>query len=345
MSGKTALITGALGQDGRLLSEWLVAQGYRVVGIVREAAQARAGAAAARADAPEARSSAPQLRPSLQGAVELITANLSDPAAVRQLLDRYQPDEIYHLAAYHHSSQEGPAGTQPEARRRMLETNFNITQTLAFAMLEAGSKSSLVFAGSSQMYTARGAQDRIDESTPYRPSTFYGHVKSWSAALLAQLRTDFGLRASTAILFNHESQLRRAQFVSRKITHAAAAARAGAAIDLEIGNIRSRVDWCSAADVVRALHLMATATVANDYVIASGTLHSVEDLLQTAFSHCGLDWRNYAQVQAARAAPALCGNPRLIETTLGWRRLVSFEQLIREMVEHDLQLAGRALHY
>jgi GDPmannose 4,6-dehydratase len=224
-----------------------------------------------------------------------------------------------------------------------LETNFSITQALAFAVLQAGAKSSLVFAGSSQMYTATGIEDRVNEHTPRRPSTFYGHVKTWSTELLAQLRTDFGLRASTAILFNHESPLRRPQFVSRKIAQAAAAIRAGQAVELEIANVRSRVDWCSATDVVRALHLMATASVANDYVIASGTLHSVEDLLEIAFSHCGLDWRQHTKVQAAREEPALCGDPQLIETTLGWRRRVSFEQLIRGMVEYDLQEVTRRI--
>jgi GDPmannose 4,6-dehydratase len=320
MAAKTALITGAIGQDGSLLSEWLTSSGYRVVGIVREAAQA------------EARNT---------HNVELMTADLCDAAVVRNLLDRYQPDEIYHLAAHHHSSEEGASGARLAVKRRMVETNFNITQTLAFAVLDHGAPTSLVFAGSSQMYTATLAGERVNERTVRQPSTFYGHVKSWSAGLLGQLRADLGLRAGTAILFNHESPLRRGQFVSRKITQAAAAIRSGRAVEIEIANVRARVDWCSASDAVRALHLMATASVANDYVIASGILHSVEDLLGTAFGHCGLDWRRYTKVQAAREEPALCGDPASIETTLGWRRLVSFEQLIRQMVDHDLESFAR----
>jgi GDPmannose 4,6-dehydratase len=315
MSAKTALITGATGQDGTLLSEWLLGLGYRVVGVVREAPGSRA------------------LRPA---GAELISADLCDPLAVRTLLERWQPDEIYHLAAYHHSSQDGASGSPLAARQSMLATNFTCTQVLAFAVLATGAKPSLVFAASSQMYTA-GGDERVSELTPRRPSTFYGHLKSWSADLLAQLRAEFGLRASTAILFNHESPLRGSQFVSRKITQAAAAIRGGRPGGLEILNTCARVDWCSATDVVRALHLMATAPVVRDYVVASGSLHSVEDLLALAFGYCGLDWREHTSVHMAREEPALCGDPRLIESALGWQRSVSFEQLIRAMVDHDLR--------
>jgi GDPmannose 4,6-dehydratase len=316
MSARTALITGAAGQDGLLLGQHLQALGYRVVGVVREKpAAGRSG-----------------------DNTQFITADLCDQPTVQRLLDRWRPDEIYHLAAYHHSSEEGASGTRIAARQLMVETNFNITRTIAFAMLESGAPASLVFAGSSQMYTASGPEDSVDEGTPRRPCTFYGHVKSWSAELLAQLRADFGLRAGTGILFNHESTLRRRQFVSRKATHAAAAIKAGQPGRLEIGNTRARVDWCSAKDVVRALHLMATAPIGNDYVVASGQLHSVADLLDAAFGYFGLDWREHTTVLAEREEPALRGNPALIESSLGWRRTLSFTQTIQEMAEHDLRL-------
>jgi GDPmannose 4,6-dehydratase len=317
MSAKTALITGAAGQDGTLLSERLTGLGYRVVGVVR---------GTTRSQPPNA-------------SMELSSADLCDPLAMRALLERWQPDEIYHLAAYHHSSQENAADSL-RAMQGMLATNFTSTQVLASAVLATGAKPSLVFAASSQMYTAGGGDDRVCEQTPLRPSTFYGRAKSWSTELLAHLRENFGLRASSAILFNHESPLRRSQFVSRKITQAAAAACAGRPSRLEIRNTRARADWCSAVDVVRALHLMATAPVARDYVVASGTLHSVEDLLALAFGHCGLDWREHAVALEAHEQPTLCGDPRLIERELGWQRSVSFDQLIREMVDHDLVGAG-----
>jgi|SRR5579872_598864 len=319
MATRVALITGVLGQDGSLLSEWLVSQGYRVVGVVRTPAQTRT----------------PRPR------VELVHADLCDPEEVRWLLDSCKPDEIYHLAAFHVSAQEG-AGAQLEARRLMLATSFNITQTLAMSLLESGAKSHLVFAGSSQMYTATGAEDRVDETTPRQPSTFYGHAKSWAAQLLAQLRAEFGLRASTAILFNHESPRREARFVSRKITQAAAQIAAGRNTRLELANIQARVDWCSASDVVRALHAMASAREGRDYVIASGTLHSVEELLECAFRRCGLDWRAHVTFQSTRPEASLRGDPALIEATLGWRRSVSFEQLVQDMVDNDVKLLSAA---
>lgn len=319
MSAKTALITGAHGQDGTLLSERLIGLGYRVVGVVRETARS-------------ARTHA--------NGVEFSSADLCDPAAMRALLEKWQPDEIYHLAARHHSTEESTADSQAGALQGMLATNFTSTQTLALAVLATGAKPSLVFAGSSQMYTAAGADDRVCELTPRRPSTFYGRVKSWSAELLAELRADFGLRVSTAILFNHESPLRRGQFVSRKITQAAAAIRMGQPARLEVLNSHARADWCSAADAVRALHLMATAPVARDYVVASGSLHSVEDLLDQAFGHCGLNWREHVVAREAREQPALYGDPTLIEAELGWRRSLSFERMIGEMVDHDLRLLG-----
>jgi GDPmannose 4,6-dehydratase len=314
MSARTALITGAAGQDGTLLAEWLGSLGYRLVGVVREPTLGE--------------------RPP-SAAIEWVTIDLTDSSAVRALLERCQPDEIYHLAAHHHSSQQNAAA--PETKQRVLETNFMATQTLAFALLASGAKSSLVFAASSQMYTATASTTRVSELTPRQPATFYGHVKSWSTELLAQLRTELGLRASTAILFNHESPVRGTQFVSRKIAQAAAAIRCGRPRALEIANTRARVDWGSAADTVRALHLMATAERPHDYVVASGSLHSVQELLEVAFGYCGLEWREHTRVAAERETPALCGDPTLIETTLGWRRTVSFEQMIQQMVEHDLR--------
>jgi len=319
MSAKTALITGASGQDGTLLSEWLTGLDYRVIGIVREATRAQVLAAS--------------------GAT-LLCADLCDPLAMRAVLERWQPDEIYHLAAYHHSFQETQVNSELRAVQGMVATNFTATQALAFAVLASGAKPSLVFAGSSQMYSAAGEDLRVCELTPRRPSTFYGRLKSWSAELLAQLREDFGLRAGTAILFNHESPLRRSQFVSRKITQAAAAIRLGRSARLEVLNTRARVDWCGAADVVRAMHLMASAPAARDYVVASGTLHTVEDLLTVAFGHCGLDWHEHVLALEAREQPALCGDPGLIESELGWRRSTSFDDLIRNMVDHDLWLLG-----
>jgi GDPmannose 4,6-dehydratase len=328
MNGRqTILITGALGQDGSLLAEYLLGLGHEVIGIVRELTDASLAAPVG---------------------ARLMRADLADEAATRTLLRAVRPNEIYHLAAVHHATQELGANLRVDVYRDMLNMNFLATRSLAFAMLEICPQARLVFAASSQMYSAGsaipGACLEVDETTRREPSTFYGHSKSWSADLLAFLRREAGLHASSAILFNHESPRRRPQFVTRKITRmAAAAASQGSARGgkLELMNIGARVDWSSAGDVVRALHLMAQAGLAEDYVVASGSLHTVRDVLEVAFGHVGLDWREHVAFEQDAPAAALVGRPEKIERVLGWRRLTGFEQMIAEMVDSDLRQFSR----
>jgi len=316
MTQRTALITGILGQDGSLLSELLLARGYRVVGVARPGANASAVTGTS-------------------GAV-LENIDLADAEAVRALLQRHRPDEIYHLAAFHHSSQDVSVSKLIEGKDAMIRTNFLTTKTLAFALAELGSSAHLVLASSSQIYTARDGLHRVDESTAREPATFYGHVKSWGMDLLAFMRRESGIRASSAILFNHESPRRGVQFVSRKITRAAALASSGAHPELHVRDVGARVDWSSARDVVAAMSLMGAAADAHDYVIASGQPHSVRDLLSVAFAKVGLDWREFTRFDADTSGPALVGSPLAIEQALGWRRAVSFEAMVGEMVENDI---------
>jgi GDPmannose 4,6-dehydratase len=314
----TALITGIFGQDGRLLAERLLDSGYRVVGVVK-----------------------PQRDPSHHGfmaQVHSVAMDLADPHAVLSLLEDWQPDEIYHLAAAHHSSQEHQDAAGLATNEAMLSHNFLSTRTLAFAMLQLQSKAHLVFAASSQMYTPLSPNHAISEDSRRSPGTFYGFTKSWSMDLLAFLRTKHGLHASTAILFNHESPLRNPQFVSRKITQAAARAKSGMNVKLELLNIGARVDWSSAHDVVRALHLMANAERGGDYIVASSNLHSVRDLLEIAFGHVGLDWRNYTSYKFDSEEPALIGQAQLLRDTFKWQPSIGFKEMIVAMVEHDRQL-------
>jgi len=322
MAARTALITGVLGQDGSLLAELLLARGYRVVGAVR------------------AGSVLPAEGPLIE--VAFVTADLADPAAVRPLLEKWQPDELYHLAAFHHSSQDNSVSTALAGKDAMLATNFLSTKTLAFALVEMQSACHLVFASSSQMFTAVDMGHEISEHSPRQPASFYGHAKSWSMDLLAFLRSESGLRASGAILFNHESPRRAEQFVSRKITRAAAQAATGGSPTLDLYNIGSRVDWSSARDVVQALSLMGRSDEPRDYVVASGTLHSVRDLLQIAFEHVGLEWQRFTTFREDRATPALVGRARALEEVLRWKREMRFEDMVTEMVDHDLALAAAA---
>lgn len=316
-SPTTALITGVLGQDGRLLAERLLDLGYRVVGVTKPTH-----------NLPE-----DEFFPR----IHLLAVDLADGPAVVAMLDTWQPDEIYHLAAAHHSSQDNLVSNGLAMKETMLAHNFLSTRAIAFAMLQLQSYAHLVFAASSQMYTPQSLIHEINENTQRNPRTFYGLTKSWSTELLAFLRVESGLRVSTAILFNHESPLRNRRFVSRKITQAAARAKAGLHVGLELFNIGARVDWSSARDVVNALHLMALAEKGNDYVVGSGKLHAVRDILEIAFGNVALDWREFTTYQCDVEEKALIGQPRLLCDTLGWQPSVSFEEMIIEMVEHDMR--------
>jgi GDPmannose 4,6-dehydratase len=317
VGAQSALITGPCGQDGTLLARHLRGLGYRVIGIVR----------------PGFRAGPQRISPC---DIELVEADICDHAAWSKLLSEHTPQEIYHLAACHHSTRGGTGPQDHQLKKEMVNTNFFSTKALAFAVLEAGSHCHLIYAGSSQMYSAESLHHEIDERAERKPSTFYGYTKAWSMELLVQLRKDCGLMATTAILFNHESPLRRPQFVSRKISQAAAAASRGDPVNLDLLNIGARADWSSANDVVRALHLMATADRPADFVIASGELHSVRAMLDIAFGHVGLDWNSLVTVQCDVEEPALVGNATLLESTLGWKRQQTFPDMIRHMVNVDI---------
>lgn len=315
MSVKTALITGALGQDGRLLATHLLESGYRVIGLSRPGSVAPSEG--------------------ILSNMRCEHPSLTDAAALRELIERTRPDEIYHLAAVHHSSQEHQTRGALNLHEAMLSGNFLATKTLAFVMVETRIPAHLVFAASSQMFTAEMEDCTITESSPRKPCTFYGHIKSWSMDLLTFLRAEQGLRASSAILFNHESPLRGHQFVSRKVSRAAALAKLGRPVKLELHNLAARVDWSSARDVVRALHLMAAADQAHDYVVASGQLHSVQDMLEAAFAHAGLHWQDHVDTRPSHPAPALAGCSTALRAKLQWAPGISFKNMIAEMVDYD----------
>ena len=316
VGSQSALITGACGQDGTLLARHLRGLGYRVVGIVRPGTQ--------RGASPDD--------------IELIEADICDHAAWSKLLSEHAPQEVYHLATCHHSTEDGVNPSDHQLKKEMVRTNFLSTKVLAFAVLESGCTCRVVYAGSSQMYSAETSYHEIDESADRKPSTFYGHTKAWSMELLAELRKDCGLNASTAILFNHESPLRRPQFVSRKISQATAATYRGDPFRLDLLNVGARTDWSSADDVVRALHLMGIADRPADFVVASGQLHSVRTMLDVAFGHVGLDWKSLVRPQSDVEEPTLVGNATLLETTLGWKRRQSFSDMIKQMVDADIAL-------
>ena len=323
MTKPTALISGAGGQDGSLLAELLAGQGFRVVGLLRPAGRLTADSMAA--------------------GVEPLEIDLQDAQGLDALVGRLQPQLVFHLAAHHHSSQEAGQVEALKAREAMIDVNFGVTRTLAFALLRHRLDAHLVVAGSSQMYRIQpGGGDRlIDELTPADPSTFYGHTKVWCRDLLATLRRDEGLRASLAVLFNHESPRRREAFLSRKVTLAAARAATGHGRPVELLNLGSRTDWSSADDVVQGLSLIAREADAGDWVLGSGRAHSVRELLEAAFGHVGLDWRDWVTARADDATPALVGDARRARERLGWTPRTSFSSLIAAMVDADLERLRR----
>ena len=310
------VITGARGQDGTLLRQLLVSQGHRVLGIVRT----RGGSIDS-------------------GAAEDIAVDLCDSTALSRVIAEFRPDQWYHLAACHHSSeQSGDPGTDSE----MVRTNFLSVEILLSLLLKMRPQCRLLVTGSSQMYSRTpGRRILVDEETTMAPSTFYGQTKTWSRELLHHYRARRGMFASMAILFNHESVLRQPVFLSRKTTQAVARISEGQQTELVIQDADAEVDWSSARDVVNGMRLMLTADQPADFVLASGQARRVADLLEVAFRHAGLEWRTHVRSQSPKTsttAGVLVGNPQKAEQTLGWQRLDSFEDLIREMVTHDRRL-------
>ena len=311
-----ALVTGARGQDGTLLGELLVSQGFEVLGLVRPGSRS-----VPTPDGPELRH-----------------VDLTDDKDVRRIFADFKPDHVYHLAASHHSSDEAGSAA---CDREMVATNFRAAEILLGAIVELRPSCRLLLAGSSQMYQPKeGRETRVDEMTPMSPATFYGHTKAWSRELLAQYRARHGVFGSMVILFNHESPLRGRNFVSRKVSIGAAQAKSGDMAPLQLRDVTAKTDWSSATDVVRGMLLALTADEPGDYVLASGVARRLEDLLDVAFRTVGLDWRDYVDVDpsAKPSSGALVGDATRARTALGWKPVVGFDQMIADMVAFDMSL-------
>ena len=322
MANKRILITGGAGQDGTLLTRLLREQGHDVWVVVR-----------------------PGSKPMHDvGADRVISMDLAAATDVESIIDRVRPDECYHLAACHRSSDFREDAAVLHAT--MTQVNFRVTELLASAILARSPHCRFVFAGSSQMYTPRPgpALTSVSEETPFSPATYYGLTKTWSRELISYLRHHHQLVGGTAILFNHESVLRTPQFVTRKITLGAARAQRDAAQRISLQSVSRRVDWSSAGDVVQALALMGASPEPDDYVIASGQAHAVSDVLEIAYGRVGLAWQDHVDVsdRADDPGPALVGISSKIRSRLGWLPRQSFRELIVEMTDHDvLETSGK----
>jgi len=325
---KKALISGITGQDGSFLAEFLLAKDYEVHGIVRRASTFNTD----RLDPIYA-------DPHEHGtALFLHYGDVTDGASLRHILDKTQPEEVYNLAAQSHvrvsfDQAEYTADVVATGTLRLLEA----VRDYAFS----GRRVRFYQAGSSEMFGA--AKPPQSESTPFYPRSPYAASKVAAHWYAVNYREAYSLYICNGILFNHESHRRGETFVTRKITRALTRIKLGLQNTLFLGNLDARRDWGYAGDFIEAMWMMLQQPSPDDYVVATGESHSVRDFLDLAASFCGIDWKRSVQIDPRYLRPTevdfLQGDSAKARAKLGWKPRVSFEQLVRMMVEHDLDLA------
>ena len=312
-----ALITGITGQDGSYLAEHLLAKGYDVVGVVRRTSH-------------HSYERIEHLIPR----VEIVAADLLDQHSLTIVIQEAQPDEIYNLAA---QSFVPTSFTQPVLTGEF--TALGVTRILEAVRLVCP-RARFYQASSSEMF-GKVQQTPQRETTPFYPRSPYGVAKLYGHWITVNYRESYGLYAVSGILFNHESPRRGMEFVTRKVTDAAARIKLGRATELRMGNLDAKRDWGFAGDYVDAMWRMLQAPTPQDYVVGTGESHSVEELVAVAFGHVGLDWRKHVVVDPKFYRPAevdfLIADPARIKAELGWTPTVSFEQLVTMMVDADLR--------
>jgi GDPmannose 4,6-dehydratase len=319
---KRALITGITGQDGSYLAEHLLDLGYEVHGLVRRVAL----------EQPESRLSRLS---HCRDRLHIQPANLDSYASVFHVLSRQEFDECYHLAAQSFVAESFSDGFSTMA------TNINGTHYVLAALHELQPKCRFYFAGSSEMF-GKVRESPQNESTPFYPRSPYGISKVTGYHLAMNYREAYGMFCSNGILFNHEGPRRGFEFVTRKITSGAAKIKLGLDKKVALGNLDAKRDWGHAADYVRAMHAMLQQPEPDNYVVATGETHSVRDFCSLAFEEVGLDYRDYVEVDPAFYRPAevdlLLGDASKAREKLGWQPERDFRELIREMVQNDLDL-------
>lgn len=318
---KTALITGITGQDGSYLAEFLLERGYRVVGMVR-------------------RSSTENFEriECLQDKIELRQADLLDQLSLIDLIDDVQPDEVYNLAAqsFVPTSWEQPVLTGEFTAlgvTRMLEAIRLLNRKIRFYQ-----------ASSSEMF-GKVAETPQNEKTPFYPRSPYGVAKVYGHFITVNYRESYDLFACSGILFNHESPRRGREFVTRKVSHQVARIKHGLEGELNLGNLQATRDWGYAGDYVKAMWLMLQQDGPDDYVVGTGESHSVQELVEIAFTHAGLDGEKYVKVDPSLIRPSevdhLVADPSKAKEKLKWDATVSFEDLVKMMVDADIARVGR----
>jgi GDPmannose 4,6-dehydratase len=319
---KTALITGITGQDGSYLAEFLLSKGYKVYGLIRRSSTINF-----------------ERLEHLQDKIELIPGDLLDQNSLISALKHSQPDEVYNLAS---QSFVPTSWNQPVLTGEF--TALGVTRMLE-AVRVVDPEIRFYQASSSEMF-GMVHESPQNEKTPFYPRSPYGVAKLYGHWITVNYRESYNLYACSGIFFNHESPRRGIEFVSRKVTYGAARIKLGLQKKLKMGNLEAERDWGFAGDYVRAMWMMLQQEKPSDYVIATGITHKVRRLAEIAFGCLDLDYRDYIEADPTLLRPAevfhLRGDSSKAERELGWKPSVSFEQLIRMMVEADMAKLGKS---
>jgi GDPmannose 4,6-dehydratase len=324
-----ALITGITGQDGSYLAEFLLARGYEVHGIVRRASTFNTGRIEHLYRDPHD----PEAR------LRLHYGDLTDSGGLRVLLERIQPDEVYNLGAQSHVR---ISFDQPEYTADVVALGtLRLLEAIRDYQARTGRAVRFYQAGSSEMFG--NAPPPQNERTPFHPRSPYGVAKAFAHWQTVNYREAYGLFAANGILFNHESERRGETFVTRKITRAATRISLGLQERFYLGNLDARRDWGYTGDYVEAMWLIVQRDAPDDFIIATGESHTVREFLAAVFGLLNLDWERHVAVDPRYFRPAeidrLEGDASKARKILGWRPRVSFPELVRRMVDHDLELA------
>lgn len=321
MAQHTALITGILGQDGPYLARYLLEKGYKVYGLVRRYSNPNYA-------------NLDYLGVTKQ--VEFVEGDMSDESSLYHLIRTLRPDELYNLAAqsFVRASFEQPKVT----------TEINALGVLyllnAIKMFSPTTK--MYQASTSEMFGLSNENGYQDEKTMFHPRSPYGVSKLYAYWMCVNYREAYGLFATNGILFNHESPIRGINFVTRKVTDGVARIKLGLSDSISLGNLDAKRDWGFAGDFVEAMHLMLQQEDPDDYVVATGEAHSVREMIESAFAHVGIkDWEKYVKIDPQHMRPAevpfLLGRADKAHQKLGWKPRTSFRDLIKMMVDADLQ--------
>jgi GDPmannose 4,6-dehydratase len=317
-----ALITGITGQDGSYLAEFLLGKGYEVVGVVRRTSH----------------HSYERIEHLLER-VQILPADLLDQHSLTMVIKETEPNEVYNLAA---QSYVPTSWTQPVLTGEF--TALGVTRILEAVRL-AWPEARFYQASSSEMF-GRAVETPQRESTPFYPRSPYGVAKCYGHWITVNYRESYGMYAVSGILFNHESPRRGIEFVTRKVTDAAARIKLGLAKELRLGNLDAQRDWGFAGDYVDAMWRMLQRGRPEDYVIGTGATHTVRELVEIAFAHVGLDWRQYVKTDERFMRPAevdiLLADPGKAKRELGWSPTVPFKGLVTMMVDADLATLSRS---